>query len=76
MAYVHDFFCGDCGSHLKGPSYEKTGKLPSNSDKSSYGEIISIEDVNRRHVGHHDRLVAIYVRKHDPGNANTRFDAE
>jgi len=62
---MHEFFGGDCRSHLKGPSYEKAGKLPSNSDKGSYGEIISIEDVNRRHVGHHhDRLVAVYVWMH------------
>jgi hypothetical protein len=60
---MHEFFGGDCRSHLKGPSYEKAGKLPSNSDKDSYGEIISIEDVNRRH-DHHDRLVAVYVWVH------------
>jgi hypothetical protein len=37
------------GPHLKRPSYEKASELPNNGDKGSYGEIISIEDVNGQH---------------------------
>jgi hypothetical protein len=44
---VHGFLLG--GPHLKRPSYEKASELPSDGDKGSYGEIISIEDVNGRH---------------------------